>query len=223
VPEGDPEKRRQSVADFFGKMELDPEVTGRTLGRRFTNLTPDVYLAAVKKLLAVHSGEADSDDRDSLAYQHFMGPEDLIAERVKSAGNALRPLFWRASPWKSRAGIPPGFLSKMITGAITNSGLAGLESVYRTMVYSKVLEFCRRRQRRRVRTVFHNREARTIAKMPALIAAGKDVQAFITETNSESSVVNAPDSAPPSSEIAFSLVFSSVVRIPPSPHHYWPA
>jgi hypothetical protein len=123
VPEGDPEKRRQSVAEFFGKMELDPEVTGRTLGKAYTHLTPDVYLDSVRKLLAVHKGEADSDDRDSLAYQHFMGPEDLIAETVKSAGNALRPLLWRASPRKSLAGMPPNFLGKMIAGAITNSGL----------------------------------------------------------------------------------------------------
>jgi hypothetical protein len=46
------------VADFFGKMEFDPEVTGRTLGKAYTHLTPDVYIDSVKKLLAVHKGAA---------------------------------------------------------------------------------------------------------------------------------------------------------------------
>ncbi len=130
APNDDPAARRQTVADFFGAMELDPEVTKRTLGTAYTHLTPEVYLDSVKKLLAVHKGEADADDRDGLAYQHLLGPEDLIAERVKSAASVLRPLLWRASPRKSLEGMPAGFLSKMITGAITNSGLGqSLEEV----------------------------------------------------------------------------------------------
>jgi len=76
--ESDLGQKSQSIADFFAKMELDPEVTQRTLGHRYDRLTPDVYLASVKKLLAVHKGEADSDDRDGMAYQTSYSPGDLV-------------------------------------------------------------------------------------------------------------------------------------------------
>ncbi len=128
--ESDLGQKSKSIAEFFGKMELDPEVTQRTLGQGYDRLTPDVYLASVKKLLAVHKGEADSDDRDGMAYQTSLSPEDMIAERLRSAGSVLRPLLWRASPKKSLSGVPAGLLSKLAAAAITNSGLGqSLEEV----------------------------------------------------------------------------------------------
>jgi DNA-directed RNA polymerase beta subunit len=71
------------VAEAFAKMELDPEVTKRTLGHPHANVTKEAILAATKKLLAVSRKEAEPDDRDHLAYQTFVGPEDLFSERLR--------------------------------------------------------------------------------------------------------------------------------------------
>jgi hypothetical protein len=84
--ESDPGRRSNSTAEFFSRMEPDSEVTRRTPGRHYDRLTPDVYPASVKKLLAVHKGEADSDDRGGMAYQSSLSPENMIAERLRSNG-----------------------------------------------------------------------------------------------------------------------------------------
>lgn len=86
-PQADPMTKRQAVAEAFAKMELDPEVTARTLDKGYTHLTPDAYLAVTRKLLAVARGEAEPDDRDALANQQVLGPEDLFAERMRHARN----------------------------------------------------------------------------------------------------------------------------------------
>lgn len=86
------------LREAFQKMRLDPDVTQDTLGERFDTVTPAAILASTRKLRSVFAGEADVDDRDSLAYQHVMGPEDLLAERVeKDAGRTSRRLLWLAT------------------------------------------------------------------------------------------------------------------------------
>ena len=71
--ETDPEAQSKSIAEAFQQMELDPDVTRRTLGHAFTRVGPDSILATTRKLLAVSRGEQEPDDRDSMAYQSLMG------------------------------------------------------------------------------------------------------------------------------------------------------
>lgn len=122
--------KQKAIADEFGRMELDEEVTKRTLGAPIKNLTPDAVLAITKKLIAVNRKEADPDDRDSMAFQQVLGPEDLIAERFTKDRNTLRQLLWKATAKKSLDHVPTGVFNKAITAALVGSGLgSSLEEI----------------------------------------------------------------------------------------------
>lgn len=114
----------RALAARFAAMELDPDVTARTLGRPFKGVTPESVLAATRKVLAVRRGEADPDDRDHMAYQRVVGPEDLLSERVaRDHGRVRRALLTRASFKGSLAGVPSGALTPQLEQAILGSGL----------------------------------------------------------------------------------------------------
>ena len=118
-----PESRKQSVLDAIAKMEMDPDVNFKTLGQPYKNISADSILAATKKILAVHRKELDPDDRDAMAYQSMIGPEDLFSERVRSAHRVMRPLLWKASFKQNLSSFSPGFLDSHVNGAISTSGM----------------------------------------------------------------------------------------------------
>lgn len=123
-PNADPVTIRQAVADAFAKMELNPEVTKRTL--KGDHKTPDLatMLAVTKKLIAVNRGESDTDDRDALAYQTLLGPEDLIAERVTRDRQSIRQALWKATAKGNLDHMPSGVFTQAINAALMGSGLA---------------------------------------------------------------------------------------------------
>jgi DNA-directed RNA polymerase subunit beta len=118
-----PDNRRAALAKVLGDMHLDPEVTKRTLGTGFDRLSVDSILSSTKRILAVHKGEQEPDDRDALAYQNLLGPEDLFAERLRNAHKALRPLLWKATFKQNLSPLGANFLDKHVKAAITASGL----------------------------------------------------------------------------------------------------
>lgn len=122
-PRAPHETKSQALAQELNRMELDPEVTKRTLGTPYKNLTADAILATTKKLLAVNKREADPDDRDHLAYQHLMGPEDLIAERIGKDKMTFHKLLWHASSRSNLEHIQPGSFTKAVMAAFLTSGL----------------------------------------------------------------------------------------------------
>lgn len=124
-PEGaDRQTKLQLLRETIENMEIDPEVSRKTLGYPHENLTLDAMLDTTRKLLAVSRGEKDIDDRDHLAYQTVHGPEDFFAERLeKDYGNARRTAFNRAS-WQGNLGkFNPGMLTKQLESALIHSGL----------------------------------------------------------------------------------------------------
>jgi len=122
-PQASADQKREAVAKAFNDMELDPEVTKRTLGQPFHKLSKEVALATTKKLLAVSRGEADTDDRDALAFQHFMGPEDLFAERIGRDKRVLNELLWKASTHGNLEKLPTGAFTQHVHAALLDSGL----------------------------------------------------------------------------------------------------
>lgn len=129
-PAADQLTKIKAIADEFNKTEFDEEVTKRTLGKPYKNLTPDAILDITKKLIAVNRKEADSDDRDSMAYQSVHGPEDLIAERFVKDRSAIRQLLWKATARKNLDHIPSGVFNKSIQAALIGSGLgSSLEEI----------------------------------------------------------------------------------------------
>jgi DNA-directed RNA polymerase subunit beta len=122
-PQATLEEKREAVARTFNEMELDPEVTKRTLGQPFSKLSKDVALATTRKLLDVSRSKADTDDRDALAFQHFMGPEDLFAERIGRDKHVLNDALWKASTHGNLDKLPTGAFTKNIHAALLDSGL----------------------------------------------------------------------------------------------------
>ncbi len=127
------------LVEILGAMKLNPKVTKRTLGKAYEFLTPDAILAATRKLIAVSRGEAESDDRDHLAFQTIIGPEDLIAERIaKDYGGLRRKLFHRASWQGNLNSIPTNALNRQVEAAILHSGLGqSLEEINPAEVFDK--------------------------------------------------------------------------------------
>lgn len=136
---GDDRSSNEKLAEVISKMELDPEVTRQTLGKPYTHLSPEVMLAATKKLLAVSRGEADVDDRDHLAFQTFLGPEDLFAERIRrDHGRLRRQLLMKASFKGSLKDMPSGSLTPQLEQALLGSGLGqAIEEINPAEVFDK--------------------------------------------------------------------------------------
>jgi len=123
----------------FNEMELDPEVTKRTLGQPFDRVTKEAILAATGKLLKVNRKEADPDDRDHLAYQQFVGPEDLFAERIRrDHGGLRRGIFKKIAQAGSLAKMPSGAMTPQLSQVLLGSGLAqALEEINPAEVFDK--------------------------------------------------------------------------------------
>jgi DNA-directed RNA polymerase subunit beta len=121
----------RNLRALFEQMELDPEVTGFTLGAPYSKATPEVILAAAAKVLKASRGDVETDDRDSLAYQETMGPDDLFRERiVKDSGRLASRLLWRATLRNNLKGVPAAALDPQLKAVFYGSGLGGsLEEV----------------------------------------------------------------------------------------------
>jgi len=128
------------LREKFAKMELDPFVTRSTLGVPYENMSPQTVLAVTRKLAGVAKGEAETDDRDSLAYQQFFGPEDLFAERIKrDKDNIRRNALWRMSNKGNLKGMPTGLLTPQLQSALLSSGLGlSLEEINPTEILDKL-------------------------------------------------------------------------------------
>jgi DNA-directed RNA polymerase beta subunit len=117
------EAQEQSLREVFERMEIDPVVTQRTLGQPFTRVTPDTLLAVTKKLIAVNRRESEVDDRDDMAYQRILGPEDIFAERIKRDRGTLQKLLWKASARGNLEHLIPGMFNGALQSALLTSGL----------------------------------------------------------------------------------------------------
>lgn len=131
--------KHEAIKQAIEQMEVDPDVSQRTLGMPLKNLNLAGILATTKKLLAVSRGEADVDDRDHLAFQNVYGPEDLFSERIaKDYGGVRRALFYKSSFRNDLRTMQPGFMTKQIEAALLNSGLGqNLEEINPADVFDK--------------------------------------------------------------------------------------
>lgn len=117
------EEKKREILRVLQNTELNPFVTKITLGKPIDRLTKEAILLSTKKLLQISRGLAKPDDRDNLAFQTFLGPEDLLAERVRKARGLINQILWKATFKNNLSVINPGFLTKYINAAIFDSGL----------------------------------------------------------------------------------------------------
>jgi DNA-directed RNA polymerase beta subunit len=121
--EDTPGTRREHLAAAVRDMRLDPDVMRSTLGKPHEHIDKDVLLAVTRKLLDVNRGRAEPDDREHLAYQQVLGPEDLLAERVTRDRQTLQKALWQATFHGHLGKMPPGVFNRSITNVLQTSGL----------------------------------------------------------------------------------------------------
>jgi len=132
-------EQRKALVDKFANMEMDPEVTRRTLGKPYTGLTLDAVMDITKKLVRVSKNEDGPDDRDALAFQRFVGPEDLFAERIRrDKGGLRRQLLWKMSGKGDLSRMPSSAMNKQLQAALMSSGLGqAIEEINPAELYDK--------------------------------------------------------------------------------------
>lgn len=121
------EDKVEAIKRTFEATRMDPRVTEKTLGKGFDRVTPDALLAASGKLLRAYNDNQDFDERDSLAFKQFMGPDDFIKERIRlDARDVKRKVMGKLD----RSGdivraLPSAPFTRGIHKFITTSALSG--------------------------------------------------------------------------------------------------
>ena len=120
------EEIRQNLLDEFGRTELDPRTTEITLGRPYERVSPEVIAVATRKLLQVQRGQADTDSRDSLAFQEVNDVADFLDEKIRNDQNGVaRQLLWKiAGKGGDLSRIPTGLLDKHVSNLFNESGMS---------------------------------------------------------------------------------------------------
>ena len=122
---GDGEEVNKHLAEILHGMTLDPKSVQRTLGKPYTNVTPEVILRSSQKLININKGTEDTDDRDSLSYQSIMSPEDFFRERIlKDSGRVGAGALWKATLRGNLSGVKFAALDPHINSVFYKSGLS---------------------------------------------------------------------------------------------------
>lgn len=112
------------LKDVVANMKLDPDVTRRTLGVPHDHIDKDVLLRATRKLININNGKEDTDDRDNLAYQETMSPDDLFKERIaKDSGRIASRALWKATLKGNLDGFNTNLITPQLESVIFKSGL----------------------------------------------------------------------------------------------------
>ena len=90
----------------------------------YTRISGGTLLRASQKILNAQRGLEDQDDRDSLAYQRMLGPEDFFSERIDNdAGAALRSALFKATNKGNLTPMRNGLFTSVLKGVLIGSGL----------------------------------------------------------------------------------------------------
>lgn len=80
-----PTDAQEVIRKVYGKTELRPDTTKITLGQSFDKITGPALLRSSEKLLNVHRGKEEVDNRDSLLFKDFWSIEDHLPERISNS------------------------------------------------------------------------------------------------------------------------------------------
>ena len=119
------DEKLKQLSDKVNGVQLDPEVTGRTIGEPHSNLSPSLIAKASAKLLKISRGEAESDDRDSLANKYFMSVDDFLKERVRrDNGRMGRALLWKVTRERNLSPFKPGYFTPQLEGLLVSNSIS---------------------------------------------------------------------------------------------------
>lgn len=123
------------LARYFDETRMDPNVTQRTLGKGFDRVTGEAVLAASRKLVRVHRGDDEQDDRDSLEFKTIHTIDDFFKERLeKEARRTVAPkLVWKINQGKGKTikeMVPSSTFTRPLNSFLTTSAIAAIPTQY---------------------------------------------------------------------------------------------
>ena len=125
VPDASDEDKIKQLHERLAGTGMDPEVTERTLGTPHDKMSPELLAQASGKLLRVARGEAEPDDRDSLANKYFMSTDDFVRERIRrDHGGMGRALLWKATRERNLNSLKPGYFTPQTEGLLVGNSLS---------------------------------------------------------------------------------------------------
>ena len=130
-----PEAHDRFLSEYFDRTRMDPDVNKRTLGHGFDRVTAGAMLAASNKLLKVHRGEDEGDDRDSLEFKTVHTIDDFFKERLekeakRTVGNKL---VWKINQGKGKTlkeMVPNSPFTRPLNSFLTTSTIAAIPTQY---------------------------------------------------------------------------------------------
>ena len=130
-----PEAHDRFLSEYFDRTRMDPDVNKRTLGHGFDRVTAGALLAASNKLLKVHRGEDEGDDRDSLEFKTVHTIDDFFKERLekeakRTVGNKL---VWKINQSKGKTlkeMVPNSPFTRPLNSFLTTSTIAAIPTQY---------------------------------------------------------------------------------------------
>lgn len=117
---------KKEIKDRLFATKLSSETTKLTLGKEYDGVNKDVLLDASKKIIDIHKGETEGDDRESLLYKSFYDIEDHARENlVKKSKNIIGSLIYKLDKTKNiNKSISSGFFDPYVIGTITKNMLS---------------------------------------------------------------------------------------------------
>jgi len=129
------EAKQRFVSEYFDSTRMDPEVNKRTLGTGFDRVTGGALLSASGKLLKVHRGDAEGDDRDSLEFKTVHTIDDFFKERLEKEAKRTvgQKLIWKINQGKGKSlkeMVPNSPFTRPLNSFLTTSTIAAIPTQY---------------------------------------------------------------------------------------------
>lgn len=107
---------------------IDPGTTERSLGTAFSIVTPELFLAATKKLLSMARGESGPDDRNSLANKELHSVETFLREYIEKSRDKVKLQVLRQIDKRDsiKEAISSTYFSKPVQSFFSNSALSNV-------------------------------------------------------------------------------------------------
>jgi DNA-directed RNA polymerase beta subunit len=122
-----PEALGAKLREVIERVEVDEEVTARTLGEGHSTYGIKPLMATTAKMLRRARDEVGDDNRDSQAYQSFHSLEDFLEERLKRPHEGLRKLLWQATRDGKLGKVPSGIFDKNLDSIYTSGLMHSVE------------------------------------------------------------------------------------------------
>lgn len=128
VPEKDMtlEKVKDDIKERLFKTKLDESTTKITLGKSYDSVDKGPLIDASKKIINIHKGDEEGDDRESLIFKSFYDVEDHVREKmVKNATKIVSNLKHKLKKNKSiNQAMSSQTFDPFVIGTMTNSQLS---------------------------------------------------------------------------------------------------